>query len=51
MNELKRISINKLIEYLSTNTLAEFDAYTRFKEMTANGNPEEGLKILANFDN
>ncbi|OPF18951.1 DNA-binding protein [Microcystis aeruginosa KW] len=33
MNELKGISINKLIEYLSTNTLAEFNAYTRFKEM------------------
>lgn len=32
MNELKRISINKLIEYLSTNTLAEFDAYTRFND-------------------
>ncbi|EPF18916.1 hypothetical protein MAESPC_04308 [Microcystis aeruginosa SPC777] len=29
MNELKGISINKLIEYLSTNTLAEFNAYTR----------------------
>ncbi|NJR19543.1 MAG: toxin-antitoxin system HicB family antitoxin [Calothrix sp. CSU_2_0] len=44
------ISINKLIEELSTIALAEFDAYTRFKAMAATGNPEEGLKILAKLD-
>ncbi|BAZ42701.1 hypothetical protein NIES4101_86710 [Calothrix sp. NIES-4101] len=44
------ISINKLIEELSTIALAEFDAHTRFKAMAATGNPEEGLKILAKLD-
>ncbi|MBF2017611.1 MAG: toxin-antitoxin system HicB family antitoxin [Rivularia sp. T60_A2020_040] len=44
------ISINKLIEELSTIALAEFDAYTRFKAMAATGNREEGLKILAKLD-
>ena len=46
----KGISVNKLIEELSTLALAEFDAYTRFKAMAATSNPEEGLKILAKLD-
>ena len=46
----KGISINKLIEELSTLALAEFDANTRFKAMAATGNPEEGLRILAKLD-
>ncbi|AKG20354.1 toxin-antitoxin system HicB family antitoxin [Calothrix sp. 336/3] len=44
------ISINKLIEELSTIALAEFDTHTRFKVMAATGNREEGLKILAKLD-
>ena len=48
--QAKGISINKLIEELSTLALAEFDANTRFKAMAATGNPEEGLKILAKLD-
>jgi HicB family len=44
------ISINKLIEELSTIALVEFDTYTRFKAMAAQGNPEEGLKLLAKLD-
>ncbi|MGH1394368.1 MAG: toxin-antitoxin system HicB family antitoxin [Trichormus sp.] len=44
------ISVNKLIEELSTIALAEFDAHTRFKAMAAIGNPEEGLRILAKLD-
>ena len=44
------ISINKLIEELSTIALAEFDAYNRFKAMAAAGDPEVGLKILAQLD-
>lgn len=35
--QAKGISVNKLIEELSTLALAEFDAYTRFKEMAATG--------------
>jgi len=45
------ISVNKLIEELSTIALAEFDAYTRFKAMTVTGNPEAGLRILSKLDN
>lgn len=44
------ISINKLIEELSTIALAEFDTYTRFKAMAATGNPTEGLKLLDRLD-
>ncbi|MBG1263300.1 toxin-antitoxin system HicB family antitoxin [Nostoc commune] len=48
--QAKGISVNKLIEELSTIALAEFDANTRFKAMAATGNPEEGLRILAKLD-
>ena len=44
------ISINKLIEELSTIALAEFDIYNRFKAMAAAGDPEVGLKILSQLD-
>lgn len=44
------ISINKLMEELSTIALVEFDAQTRFKALAARGNPEEGLKILDKLD-
>lgn len=48
--QAKGVSVNKLIEELSTIALAEFDAYTRFKAMAATGTPEEGLRILAKLD-
>ncbi|NMF62786.1 toxin-antitoxin system HicB family antitoxin [Brasilonema octagenarum] len=48
--QTKGISVNKLIEELSTIAIAEFDTNTRFKAMAATGNPEEGLKILAKLD-
>ncbi|MEA5516887.1 toxin-antitoxin system HicB family antitoxin [Nodularia sp. UHCC 0506] len=48
--QAKGISINKLIEELSTIALSEFDANTRFKAMAAMGNSEEGLKILDKLD-
>jgi hypothetical protein len=44
------ISINKLMEELSTIVLTEFDTYTRFKVMAARGNVEEGLRILYKLD-
>ncbi len=46
----KGISINKLIEDLSTIALTEFDAETRFRAMAARGNIEEGLAILDKLD-
>lgn len=44
------ISINKLMEELSTIALTEFDAYNRFKISAAMGNPQEGLAILDKLD-
>jgi len=44
------ISINKLIEELSTIALVEFDTFTRFKAMAATGNAEEGLRLLEKLD-
>ncbi len=44
------ISVNKLIEELSTIALVEFDAMNRFKAMAVGGNPEEGLRLLTKLD-
>jgi hypothetical protein len=44
------ISINKLVEELSTIALTEFDAFTRFKTMAAMGDPNVGLAILDKLD-
>jgi predicted DNA-binding protein len=48
--QAKGISVNKLIEELSTLALAEFDAYTRFKAMAVTGNSQDGLRILERLD-
>ena len=44
------ISINKLMEELSTIALTEFDAETRFRALAAKGNPERGIAILDELD-
>ncbi len=44
------MSVNKLVEELSTIALTEFDAYTRFKAMAGMGNAEEGLALLNKLD-
>jgi len=44
------ISLNKLIEELSTIALAEFDAETRFYALVAQGNPKSGIAILDKLD-
>ena len=48
--ESQGVSINKLIEELSTIALVEFDTRTRFKLMAAQGNSDEGLRLLAKLD-
>jgi predicted transcriptional regulator len=48
--QARRISVNKLIEELSTIALTEFDAHTRFKAMTVTGSPQEGLNLLDKLD-
>lgn len=44
------ISLNKLMEEFSNIALAEFDAHTRFKAMTAQGNLAQGLALLDQLD-
>jgi predicted transcriptional regulator len=44
------MSLNKLMEELSTIALAEFDAETRFKAMAVKGNPERGISLLDKLD-
>lgn len=44
--EHKRVSVNKLMEELSTQAIAEFDAETRFRAMAAKGDVAKGLSVL-----
>ena len=46
----RQISINKLIDELSTQAIAEFDSETRFRALAAQGNISEGLSILDKLD-
>jgi predicted DNA-binding protein len=44
------MSVNKLIEELSTIALAEFDAETRFRALAAQGDPKVEIAILDKLD-
>ncbi len=46
----RNMSVNKLIEELSTIALAEFDAETRFRAMAAKGSQQAGLALLDQLD-
>ena len=46
----KKISMNKLIEELSTQALAEFDSEVRFRALAALGSAKRGLDILNKLD-
>lgn len=46
----RHISVNKLIEELSTQALAEFDSEVRFRAMAARGDTDKGLKFLDKLD-
>ena len=46
----KGVSVDKLMEELSTAALAAFDAFTRFKAMAATGDPTVGLQLLDRLD-
>lgn len=48
--EQRHISINKLMEEISTIMLAEFDTEMGFRARTAKGSPKEGLKLLNQLD-
>ncbi len=44
------LSVNKLIEELSTVALAEFDNDVRFRALAASGNISKGLELLDKID-
>jgi len=46
----RHVSVNKLIEELSTQALAEFDSEVRFRALAASGNIKKGLKLLDKLD-
>jgi len=46
----KKISVNKLMEELSTQALAEFDSEIRFKTLALKGDKKRGLELLAKLD-
>jgi predicted transcriptional regulator len=48
--ERRKISMNKLMDELSTIALAEFGAETRFRARAALGSREEGLRLLEILD-
>ncbi len=48
--QYRHVSVNKLIEELSTQALAEFDSEVRFRALAASGNIDKGLKLLNKLD-
>jgi len=46
----RNVSLNRLVEELSTAAIAEFDAETRFRARAATGSPEKTLAILDRLD-
>ncbi len=46
----RHVSINKLIEELSTQALAEFDSEIRFRALAASGDVKKGVELLERID-
>lgn len=46
----RHVSVNKLIEELSTQALCEFDNEVRFRAMAAHGDIATGLSLLDKLD-
>lgn len=44
------LSVNKLIEEMSTQAIASFDTETRFRAIASQGDAEQALKILRRLD-
>lgn len=47
----RHVSVNKLVEELSTQALAEFDTEVRFRALAARGDAAKGLDLLDKLDN
>ncbi len=48
--QYRHLSVNKLIEELSTVALTEFDNDVRFRALAANGDISKGLELLGKID-
>lgn len=48
--QYRHLSVNKLIEELSTVALTEFDNDVRFRALAASGNISKGLELLDKID-
>ena len=46
----RKVSVNKLVEELSTQALAEFDSEVRFRALAASGKTKNGLAVLDKLD-
>jgi len=46
----RHVSVNKLVEELSTQALAEFDSEVRFRALAARGDVTKRLKLLDKLD-
>ena len=46
----RHVSVNKLVEELSTQALAEFDSEVRFRALAARGDLAKGLELLDKLD-
>ncbi len=46
----RNISLNKLIEEISTQVIAEFDTEVRFRALAATGDVQQGLELLNKLD-
>jgi hypothetical protein len=46
----RKLSVNKLLEVMSSAALAEFDAETRFRLRAAQGDVNRGLALLDKLD-
>ncbi len=46
----RHVSVNKLMDELSTQALAEFDSEVRFRALSMNGDPTRGIELLDKID-
>ena len=46
----KKVSVNKLMEELSTQALAEFDSEVRFRALASVGRTKKGFDLLDKLD-
>lgn len=47
----RHLSINKLVEELTTSVLSAHDAEVRFRALALKGNPKKALALLDKLDN